>query len=90
MHDIPNKAGSVGEIVDAGNGMASKNRLKDQGPSLGRIIRLEQWIRAGSTPQQVVLRARIMVAAAQGQTDLRITGDLKVQRRTVALWRQRV
>ena len=54
------------------------------------IIRLEQWIRAGSTPQQVVLRARIIVAAARGQTDLRITGDLRVQRRTVALWRQRV
>jgi transposase len=54
------------------------------------IIRLEQWIRAGSTPQQVVLRARIIVAAARGHTDLRITGDLSVQRRTVALWRQRV
>lgn len=54
------------------------------------IIRLEQWIRAGSTPQQVVLRARIIVAAARGLTDLRITGDLRVQRRTVALWRQRV
>jgi transposase len=54
------------------------------------IIRLEQWIRAGSTPQQVVLRSRIIVAAARGQTDLRITGDLRVQRRTVALWRQRV
>lgn len=53
------------------------------------IIRLEQWIRAGSTPQQVVLRARIIVAAARGQTDLRITEDLRVQRRTVALWRQR-
>jgi transposase len=54
------------------------------------IIRLEQWVRAGSTPQQVVLRARIIIAAARGQTDLRITGDLRVQRRTVALWRQRV
>ncbi len=54
------------------------------------IIRLEQWIRAGSTPQQVVLRARIIVAAARGQTDLRIARDLRVQRRTVALWRQRV
>ena len=54
------------------------------------IIRLEQWIRAGSTPQQVVLRARIIVSAARGQTDLSITADLRVQRRTVALWRQRV
>jgi len=58
--------------------------------SEAEIIRLEQWIRAGSTPQQVVLRARIIVAAALGHTDLRITGDLRVQRRTVALWRQRV
>ena len=31
-----------------------------------RNRRLEQWIRAGSTPQQVVLRARIIVAAARG------------------------
>ena len=54
------------------------------------IIRLEQWVRAGSTPQQVVLWARIIIAAARGQTDLRITGDLRVQRRAVALWRQRV
>ena len=54
------------------------------------IIRLEQWIRAGSTPQQVVLRARIILAATRGQTDLRITGDLSIQRRTVTLWRQRV
>jgi transposase len=54
------------------------------------IVRLEQWIRAGSTPQQIVLRARIIVAAARGQTDQQIAKDLKVQRRTTALWRQRV
>jgi len=33
------------------------------------VIRLEQWIRAGSTPQQVVLRARIIREAALGQSD---------------------
>lgn len=54
------------------------------------IMRLEQWIRAGSTPQQVVLRARIILAAARGQTDRQIAQELKVQRRTTALWRQRV
>ena len=54
------------------------------------IIRLEQWIRAGSTPQQVVLRARIVLAAARGQTDHQIANELKVQRRTAALWRRRV
>ena len=33
------------------------------------MIRLEQWIRAGSTPQQVVLREQIIRGAAQGQSD---------------------
>lgn len=54
------------------------------------ITRLEQWIRAGSTPQQAVLRARIIKAAAQGETDQHIAQELKVQRRTAALWRHRV
>lgn len=54
------------------------------------IIRLEQWIRAGSTPQQVVLRAKIILRACQGQSDQRIAGELKLQRRTAALWRRRV
>lgn len=54
------------------------------------MVRLEQWIRAGSTPQQVVLRARIIGAAARGQTDQQIAKEFKVQRRTIALWRHRV
>ena len=53
-------------------------------------IRLEQWIRAGSTPQQVVLRARIILAATTGQSVKVSAGLLGVQRRTVALWRRRV
>ena len=53
-------------------------------------IRLEQWIRAGSTPQQVVLRARIIVAAASGQSAQASAIALGVHRRTVALWRRRV
>ncbi len=54
------------------------------------LIRLEQWIRAGSTPQQVVLRAKIIVRAAGGQSDYQIARELKLQRRTAALWRYRV
>jgi transposase len=57
--------------------------------SESEIVRLEQWIRAGSTPQQVVLRARIILGASQGQSDQRIARELKVQRRTCALWRRR-
>jgi transposase len=53
------------------------------------IIRLDQWIRACSTPQQVVLRARIIVEAWRGQSDQTTAEMLGVQRRTVALWRRR-
>lgn len=58
--------------------------------SESEINRLEQWVRAGSTPQQVVLRARIIVSAVRGRTDQHIARELKVQRRTAALWRRRV
>lgn len=58
--------------------------------SEAEILRLEQWIRAGSTPQQVALRARIIVSAARGMPDQRIARQLQVQRRTAALWRRRV
>jgi hypothetical protein len=54
------------------------------------VIRLEQWLRAGSTPQQVVLRAKIILRAAAGQSDQQIARELKLQRRTAALWRRRV
>ena len=58
--------------------------------SEAELIRLQEWIRAGSTPQQVVLRARIIVGAARGQADQQIARELKAQRRTAALWRRRV
>jgi len=53
------------------------------------VNRLKQWIRAGSTPQQVVLRARIIEAAAGAKQDREIAAQLHVHRRTVALWRCR-
>jgi transposase len=53
-------------------------------------LRLQQWLRASSTPQQVVLRARVVLHAVQGQPDQQIARELKVQRRTAALWRRRV
>jgi transposase len=55
-----------------------------------QTTRLEQWLRAGSTPQQVVLRAKIILRASQGQSDQQIARELKLQRRTAALWRCRV
>jgi len=56
----------------------------------GDLQRLEQWACAQSTPQQVALRSRLILAAAAGQSDLKIAGQLNVNRHTVALWRNRV
>jgi transposase len=51
---------------------------------------MASWLRAASTPQQVVLRCRIVLAAARGQQDLEIAAQWKVNRHTPALWRKRV
>ena len=50
---------------------------------------LEQWLAAYGTPQQVALRCRIVLAAAQGGSDLSIAAGLEVNRHTVTLWRKR-
>lgn len=57
--------------------------------SEGEIVRLQQWLKAGSTPQQVVLRSRIVLLASEGKQDQQISEALGIQRRTVALWRHR-
>ncbi len=51
--------------------------------------KLDQWIAAHGTPQQVALRCRIVVAAAAGKTDVAIAEELSVNRNTVILWRRR-
>ena len=50
---------------------------------------LQQWVAAHGTPQQVVLRCRIVLAAADGQSDVAISEQLLVNRKTVIVWRQR-
>jgi transposase len=50
---------------------------------------LEAWIRATSTAQGIALRARIILAAAQGVPNQHIAKDLGVSRPTVLLWRSR-
>lgn len=50
---------------------------------------LRQWISAFGTPQQVVLRSRIVLAAAEGKSDNAIALQLAVNRKTVTLWRGR-
>src|SRR5260370_33386538 len=50
---------------------------------------LEQWLAAYGTPQQVALHCRIVLAAAQGRSDLSIAAGLEGNRHTVAWWRKR-
>jgi transposase len=57
---------------------------------VSEVQRLEQWVVAGSTPQQVVLRCRIALMASQGVPVVQIAQALRVQRRTVMLWRDRI
>ncbi len=54
------------------------------------LRQLEQWVQAHGTPQQVVVRSRIALAAAAGRSDLSIAAALDVNRHTVRLWRQRI
>ena len=50
---------------------------------------LKRWVSAHLTPQQVVQRCRIILAAAKGGQDKDIAGNLQINYKTVALWRQR-
>ena len=51
---------------------------------------LVRWESAQGTPQQVVLRCRLVLAAVDGWPDLDIASRYEVNRHTVALWRGRV
>ncbi len=53
------------------------------------IRRAEQWCKAHGTPQQVVLRSRIVIGAARGLGDTAVAAELGVSRHTVRLWRER-
>ena len=50
---------------------------------------IERWVRAHGTPQQIMLRSHIVLAAADGQSDSAIAQALAVNRKTVTLWRAR-
>jgi transposase len=50
---------------------------------------IRQWLSAHGTPQQVALRCRIVLAAAEGQAESAIARQLGTNRKTVRLWRAR-
>jgi transposase len=50
---------------------------------------IRQWLSAHGTPQQVALRCRIVLAAAEGHSESAIARQLGTNRKTVTLWRTR-
>ena len=50
---------------------------------------LENWVKRRSTAQGLALRARIVLACAQGGSNLAVAARLGVDRRTVSRWRAR-
>jgi transposase len=50
---------------------------------------LEVWVRAHNTPQSIALRAKIVLLAADGLSNVQITRETGVSRPTVILWRKR-
>ena len=50
---------------------------------------LERWVGAQKTPQSVALRARIVLLAAEGQSNSQIARALRVSPPTVIMWRSR-
>jgi transposase len=50
---------------------------------------LEGWVRSGSTEQRLVTRAKIVLAAAEGEATMNIASRLSVYPTTVSRWRMR-
>src|SRR5216110_212450 len=50
---------------------------------------LENWVKRRSTAQGLALRARIVLACAQGDSNLAVAARLGVNRKTVTRWRAR-
>ena len=50
---------------------------------------LEALVRRHTTPQQIATRARIVLAAAAGQTNVQIVHHVGLSRESVRLWRDR-
>ena len=57
--------------------------------TIKRERKLRQIISAGTSPQRLVLRARIILAAAAGDENAKIARDLGCSENTVRQWRKR-
>src|SRR5438477_4231069 len=58
--------------------------------SASEVAQLNGWQSAHGTAQQVALRCRLALAAADGKQDLEIAAAFRISRHTASLWRRRV
>ena len=67
------------------------NRYTRQVPALAADQRdeLQRWLRRSKTSQALASRARIVLACAEGGSDLAVARDLGTTRETVGKWRRR-
>lgn len=64
-------------------------KLAEMGLSAEERQVLEGWARRRKTSQALALRARIVLACADGGSNTKVAGALGVSRATVAKWRSR-
>ena len=57
--------------------------------SIDQVKQIEQWLSAQGTPQQVVLRCRIILYVSGEESEASIASKLAINRKTVRLWRER-
>ena len=55
----------------------------------GQREELERWLRRSRTGQALALRARIVLACAEGESDVSVAARLDTTRATVGKWRRR-
>jgi len=57
--------------------------------SLQEQVILEQMVRQTTNPQWLVTRTKIILGAAEGQSNRRMAAEMHLTRNTVRLWRER-
>ena len=50
---------------------------------------LQQWARSRSLPARQIERARVVLLAAEGKTDVEIAASLNISNQKAARWRKR-